>query len=50
MENKIEVCPYGNMLVYKKGYLPDFVKDVIEKKNFEGLRIFDHLDRSSNYT
>lgn len=45
MENKIEISPYGNMLVYKKGYTPDFVKNAIEKNGLKGLRIFDHLDR-----
>ena len=45
MNNEIELSPYGNMLIYKKGYSPDFVKDAIDKNNLEGLRIFDHLDR-----
>ena len=48
MENKIEISPYGNMLVYKKGYTSDFVKDLIYKHKLEGLRIFDHLDRLDN--
>lgn len=48
MENKIEISPYGNMLVYKKGYTSDFVKDLIDKHRLEGLRIFDHLDRLDN--
>ena len=48
MQNKIKISPYGNMLVYKKGYAPDFVKNVIDKHTLEGLRIFDHLDRLDN--
>lgn len=42
---KIEISPYGNMLVYKKGYTADFVKKAIVQNGLEGLRIFDHLDR-----
>lgn len=45
MKEKIEISPYGNMLVYKKGYTADFVMNVIAKNGLEGLRIFDHLDR-----
>lgn len=45
MINKIKISPYGNMLVYQKGYTAEFVKDTINKNNLEGLRIFDHLDR-----
>src|ERR1700722_7106063 len=43
--NEIKLSPSGTMLVYKKGYTSDFVKDTIVKYKLEGLRIFDHLDR-----
>ena len=45
MYNEIEISPYGNMLVYKKGYTAEFVKKVIQEHRLNGLRIFDHLDR-----
>jgi hypothetical protein len=41
--NKIEISETGNLLVYKKGYTPDFVKKAIEEKNLSGMRIFAHL-------
>lgn len=45
MYNKIDISPYGNMLVFKKGYTAEFVKKAIQKHRLNGLRIFDHLDR-----
>lgn len=45
MSNKFEISPFGNMLVYKKGYSSDFVRELIEVNNLSGLRIFDHLDK-----
>ena len=36
MLDKIEISPYGNMLVFKKGYTAEFVKTVdiiVEYKN-----------------
>ena len=45
MKDNIEISPYGNMLVYKKGYTPSLVKKTIDKYDLDGLRIFDHLDR-----
>lgn len=45
MNNKIEVSPYGNMLVFKKNYSAEFVKKTIHEHRLNGLRIFDHLDR-----
>lgn len=45
MYNKIEISPYGNMLVFKKGYSAEFVKNTIQEHHLTGLRIFDHLDR-----
>lgn len=44
MYDKIEISPYGNMLIFKKGYTADFVKKTILVHHFNGLRIFDHLD------
>ncbi|MFO0507731.1 MAG: hypothetical protein ACK5YS_02550 [bacterium] len=41
--NKIEISETGNLLVYKKGYTPDFVKKTIEEKKLSGMRIFAHL-------
>jgi hypothetical protein len=45
MYNKIDISPYGNMLVFKKGYTAEFVKKAIQKHRLNGLRIFDHFDR-----
>lgn len=45
MEKHIEISPYGNMLVYKKGYSAEFVHKVIIENKLSGLRIFDHLDK-----
>lgn len=45
MLDKIEISPYGNMQVFKKGYTAEFVKKTIQVRRFNGLRIFDHLDR-----
>ncbi|MDP3146605.1 MAG: hypothetical protein Q8N66_14445 [Bacteroidota bacterium] len=45
MSTEIEISPYGNMLIFKKGYTPDFVKETILQRNLDGLRIFDHLDK-----
>lgn len=35
-----EIAPYANLLVYKKEYSPQTVKDIIEKNKLDGLRIF----------
>lgn len=40
MSNKIEISPYGSLLVYQKGYTPEFVFETIKKNNLRGLRIF----------
>ncbi|GHT35572.1 hypothetical protein FACS189434_13590 [Bacteroidia bacterium] len=45
MKNNIKISPFGNLLVYQKGYTSDFVKQSIEKNKLNGLRIFDHLDK-----
>jgi Leucine-rich repeat (LRR) protein len=45
MENGIKISPYGNMLLYQKGYTVEFVYNIIKKYHLSGLRIFDHLDR-----
>ena len=45
MSMGFEISPYGNMLVYKKGYTASFVEMTIRENNLEGLRIFDHLDK-----
>ncbi len=44
MNSKFEISTYGNLLIYKKDYSIDFVKQMIEINNLNGLRIFDHLD------
>jgi hypothetical protein len=36
------------MLVYRKGYSPDFVFQVISQNELSGLRIFDHLEPLSS--
>jgi hypothetical protein len=41
--NKIEISPYRNLLVYQKGYTPDFVLETITDKKLKGLRIFAQL-------
>jgi hypothetical protein len=50
MKSKIEISPYGSLLVYKKDYDLDFVRSIIEEKELKGLRIFAHLkdDRLNN--
>src|ERR1051325_946745 len=48
MQRAIEIAPYGNLLVYKKDYTPEFVKEVIEERRLDGLRIFDHLEPLSS--
>jgi hypothetical protein len=45
MKYNYEISPYGNMLVYKRGYSVDFVHKVISENKLSGLRIFDHLDK-----
>jgi hypothetical protein len=39
----LSISPYGSLLVYKKGYTPDFVKATIEENKLRGLRIFAQL-------
>lgn len=41
--DRIEIAPFGNLLVYKKGYTADYVRDTIMKKKLGGLRIFSVL-------
>lgn len=41
--NNIEISETENLLVYKKGYSPAFVKRTIEERKLKGLRIFAHL-------
>lgn len=45
----IEISPVGNLLVYKKNYKEDFIRQIIEERKLKGLRIFailkeDRLD------
>lgn len=54
---KIEKTADTNLLVYKKGYTPAYVKTILKKKGLDGLRIvavlqenrFDNLDFLSEY-
>ena len=39
MYDKIEISPYGNMLVFKKGYTADFVKKTILVTKAYGITI-----------
>lgn len=39
----IEIAPFDNLLVYKKGYTREFVAKVIQEKKLGGLRIFSLL-------
>ncbi len=50
MTKKIEISPYGNLLVYKKEYTLEFVQSTIQEKQLKGLRIFSILneDKLSN--
>ena len=50
MKKEIEISPNDSLLVFKKGYTPEFVFETIHKKNLNGLRIFAILneDRLSN--
>lgn len=50
MPKNIEISPYGSLLVFKKGYTPEFVLKTIDELNLKGLRIFAHLkeDRLAN--
>jgi hypothetical protein len=38
--SNIEISPFGSLLVYKKGYTPQFVFETIQQQNLNGLRIF----------
>lgn len=40
---KIEIAPFDKLLVFKKGYTPEFVSEIIAKKKLGGLRIFSIL-------
>lgn len=37
---EIEIAPFDNLLVYKKGYTTEFVERIINEKKLGGLRIF----------
>lgn len=39
----IEIAPFDNLLVYKKGYTPELVHKIIADKKLGGLRIFSIL-------
>jgi|688.fasta_scaffold180260_3 hypothetical protein len=39
----IEIASFDNLLVYKKGYTPEFVSKIITDKKLGGLRIFSIL-------
>jgi hypothetical protein len=41
--DKVEIAPFDNLLVYKKGYTPGFVRALISEKKLGGLRIFSIL-------
>lgn len=42
-KDDIEIAPFDNLLVYKKGYTPEFVFKIISAKKLGGLRIFSIL-------
>jgi hypothetical protein len=42
--NKFEISPYGQLLVYKKGYTASIVEKIINEKKLKGLRIFAILE------
>lgn len=39
----IEIAPFDNLLVYKKGYTSEFIYNVIKERKLGGLRIFSIL-------
>jgi hypothetical protein len=39
MSNGIEISPIGNLLLYKRGYSPEFVKSVLDKFRLKGLKV-----------
>jgi internalin A len=41
--DNIKIAPFDNLLVYKKGYTPEFVLKVISDRKLGGLRIFSVL-------
>lgn len=41
--DSIEIAPFDNLLVYKKGYTPEFIFKIISDKKLGGLRIFSVL-------
>ena len=43
MSRKIEISPFGSLLVYKKEYKADDVRSIIQEHNLRGLRIFAQL-------
>jgi len=44
MKLPIEVSEYGNLLMFKREYSTETVRNVIESRKLNGLRIFDHWD------
>jgi hypothetical protein len=49
MDSNIEISPYGSLLVFKKGYTPEFVKKIVREKKLKGLRVFGYFEeRLSN--
>src|SRR5450631_4467603 len=39
----IRIAPYAPLLEYKKDYSPEFVREMIQKHQLKGMRIFAHL-------
>jgi hypothetical protein len=44
MKTEIKIAPYAPLLIYQKGYTPEFVFETIKKNNLLGLRIFAYLN------
>ena len=42
----IEINKDNSLLVFKKGYTPEFVYSIIKKNNLNGLQIFAHLNEN----
>ncbi len=40
MQEEIEIAPFDNLLVFKKGYTPEFVAATIRERKLGGLRVF----------
>lgn len=45
MSNEIEISPFGNLLLYKRGYSPEFVKSVLDEFGLKGLKVNSRAEK-----